>query len=158
MQVLPREVQIVPFAAGCGSQSPCGAIPSQAGLAQAAAWRTRTWHGPCGPARGTNTSTRCAGRRPAGGRQGTTFQVTIGGQYLDGATNAFVSGGGVRASVVEFVKPITQMIARFEEAAENLNGLLPVMLTESGFAQAREIGYSMTLLGSVSFYRAVRRE
>jgi hypothetical protein len=50
------------------------------------------------------------------------------------------------------------MIARFEEATENLNGLLPVMLTESGFAQAKEIGYSMTLLGSVSFYRAVRRE
>ena len=55
------------------------------------------------------------------------------------------------------VKPITQMIARFEEATENLNGLLPVMLTESGFVQAKEIGYSVTLLGSVSFYRAVKR-
>ena len=50
------------------------------------------------------------------------------------------------------------MIARFEEATENLNALLPVMLTESGFAQAKEIGYSVTLLGSVSFYRAVKRE
>ena len=32
---------------------------------------------------------------PAGGRQGTTFQVTIGGQNLDGAAEVFVSGGGV---------------------------------------------------------------
>ena len=44
---------------------------------------------------------------PAGGRQGTTIQVAVGGQYLDGATNAFVSGAGVRAVVAEFVKPLT---------------------------------------------------
>ena len=56
------------------------------------------------------------------------------------------------------VKPVTQMIARLEEAADNLNGLLPGMLTESGFAQAEEIGYMVTWLGSVSFYHAVRRE
>ena len=54
------------------------------------------------------------------------------------------------------IKPITQVIARLEEAADNLNGRLPVMLTESGFAQAEEIGYGLTLLGSMSFYRAVR--
>jgi hypothetical protein len=45
---------------------------------------------------------------PAGGRQGTTFQVTIGGQFLDGNADAFVSGAGVRAAVVEYVKPLTQ--------------------------------------------------
>jgi len=56
------------------------------------------------------------------------------------------------------VKPITQVIARLEEAADNLNGLLPGMLTESGFAQAEEIGYIVTWLGSVSFYHAVRHE
>ncbi len=56
------------------------------------------------------------------------------------------------------VKPVTQMLARLEEATDNLNGLLPVMLAESGFAQAEETGYIVTLLGSVSFYRAVRPE
>jgi hypothetical protein len=45
---------------------------------------------------------------PAGGRQGTSFQITIGGQYLDGATNVFISGNDVRATVIEHVKPITQ--------------------------------------------------
>ncbi len=44
---------------------------------------------------------------PAGGRQGTTIQVAIGGQYLDGVTNAHVSGAGVHAEVAEFVKPLT---------------------------------------------------
>ena len=37
---------------------------------------------------------------PAGGQQGTSFRVIIGGQYLQGATNVLVSGGGVTAKVV----------------------------------------------------------
>jgi hypothetical protein len=45
---------------------------------------------------------------PAGGQQGATFQVTLGGQYLDGVTNAYVSGAGVRAAVVEYNKPMPQ--------------------------------------------------
>ena len=44
---------------------------------------------------------------PAGGKQGTTFQVTIAGRYLDGVNNVVVSGGGVKATVVEHVKPLT---------------------------------------------------
>ena len=44
---------------------------------------------------------------PAGGRQSTTFQVAVGGQFLDGATNVHVSGAGVRASLVSFAKPLT---------------------------------------------------
>jgi len=44
---------------------------------------------------------------PAGGRQGTSFEVTVGGQFLDGVKTASVSGDGVRASVVEYVKPLT---------------------------------------------------
>jgi len=38
---------------------------------------------------------------PAGGRQGTTFQVTVGGQYLKGARGALVSGAGVRATLAD---------------------------------------------------------
>ena len=48
---------------------------------------------------------------PAGGRQGTTFQVTTGGQFLGDVGSAYVSGSGVRATVVEHVKPLTQMQA-----------------------------------------------
>ena len=37
---------------------------------------------------------------PAGGERGTSFRVVVGGQYLLGATNVFVSGQGVSAKVV----------------------------------------------------------
>jgi hypothetical protein len=40
---------------------------------------------------------------PAGGRQGTTVEVMIGGQNLRGATHAYVSGEGVHASVTQFL-------------------------------------------------------
>jgi len=59
---------------------------------------------------------------PAGGRQGATFEVTIGGQYLDGVTNAFVSGVGVQAAVVEHVKPITQQ--QFNQLRDKLKELM----------------------------------
>jgi hypothetical protein len=45
---------------------------------------------------------------PAGGRQGTTVEVKVGGQYLANVTNAYISGSGVQAAVVEFIKPLTQ--------------------------------------------------
>ena len=44
---------------------------------------------------------------PAGGRQGTAFEITVGGQFLDGVKSAIVSGAGVEATVVEHVKPLT---------------------------------------------------
>jgi hypothetical protein len=44
---------------------------------------------------------------PAGGRQGTTFQVELAGRYLDGVNNVVISGGGVQATMIEHVKPLT---------------------------------------------------
>ncbi|MFZ2639732.1 MAG: hypothetical protein WA117_02005, partial [Verrucomicrobiia bacterium] len=44
---------------------------------------------------------------PAGGRQGTTFEVNVAGQFLQGVTNVFVSGSGVvEASFVEYNRPL----------------------------------------------------
>jgi len=43
---------------------------------------------------------------PAGGRQGTTFEVNVAGQFLNGVTNVFVSGKGVEASLVEINRPL----------------------------------------------------
>ncbi|MGE5549823.1 MAG: PPC domain-containing protein [Bacteroidota bacterium] len=40
---------------------------------------------------------------PAGGQQGATFSVTIGGQSLRGVTAAVISGDGVKASVAGYV-------------------------------------------------------
>ena len=43
---------------------------------------------------------------PAGGKAGTTFEVVIGGQFLGGVTNVFVSGGGVTAHIVNYIRPL----------------------------------------------------
>jgi len=45
---------------------------------------------------------------PAGGRQGATVQLTVGGQYLNNATNAYISGAGVQAAFVDYARPLTQ--------------------------------------------------
>jgi hypothetical protein len=43
---------------------------------------------------------------PAGGRRGTVVHATVGGQFLGGAKTAFVSGEGVRVSVVRALRPL----------------------------------------------------
>ena len=58
---------------------------------------------------------------PAGGRQDTTFEVVVGGQFLDGVTNAFVSGSGIRVAVVGFNKPLTpQQANKLRETLQEL--------------------------------------
>jgi len=44
---------------------------------------------------------------PAGGRQGASFEVLVGGQYLSGVTKVYVSGEGAQATVVKHTKPLT---------------------------------------------------
>lgn len=44
---------------------------------------------------------------PAGGRQDTTFEVTVGGQFLTGASDVYLSGSGVKATVLKYLKPLT---------------------------------------------------
>ncbi|HSW01031.1 MAG TPA: hypothetical protein VLI39_12715 [Sedimentisphaerales bacterium] len=58
---------------------------------------------------------------PAGGQAGDTFQVVIGGQYLDAAGRAFFSGHGVQAVTVGHVKPLTQK--EFNELREQAGQL-----------------------------------
>lgn len=45
---------------------------------------------------------------PAGGRVSETFEIVVGGQFLEGVTDAYVSGKGVQAVVMELIKPMTQ--------------------------------------------------
>jgi hypothetical protein len=58
---------------------------------------------------------------PAGGRQGAVFQVAVGGQYLRNATNAYISGPGVQAVVVDYTRPLTQK--EFNDLREKLKEL-----------------------------------
>jgi hypothetical protein len=48
---------------------------------------------------------------PAGGRQGTTVQVKLGGQFLPNVTKVYVSGGGVQATLADYARPMNPMQA-----------------------------------------------
>jgi hypothetical protein len=48
---------------------------------------------------------------PAGGRQGATFQVKVGGQFLNNVTDAHVSGSGIQAAVADYERPMNAMQA-----------------------------------------------
>ena len=58
---------------------------------------------------------------PAGGQRGTTLQIVVGGQFLDGAVIAYFSGAGIQATVVEHTKPLTQR--EFNELRDKLKVL-----------------------------------
>ena len=57
---------------------------------------------------GQQNSPRTAFVYPAGGRLGSVFDVTVGGQFLDGAKQAFFAGDGVKAEIAGFSKPLSQ--------------------------------------------------
>lgn len=46
---------------------------------------------------------------PAGAQAGTTVQITVGGQRLRSALHVYVSGEGVRATVVDYIKPLRNL-------------------------------------------------
>jgi hypothetical protein len=48
---------------------------------------------------------------PAGGRQGTTVQVSLGGQFLQNITDVFVSGSGIDSKVIDYLRPTNPMQA-----------------------------------------------
>ncbi|MBE0541302.1 MAG: PPC domain-containing protein [Verrucomicrobia bacterium] len=58
---------------------------------------------------------------PAGGQQGANFQITLGGQFLDGAASASISGDGVEATVIQFNKPMGQ--GQFNQLRDKLREL-----------------------------------
>lgn len=58
---------------------------------------------------------------PAGGRQGSTCEIAVGGQALTGVTNAWVSGTGVKAEVIGYRRPMTQK--EFQNLRERLQEL-----------------------------------
>ena len=58
---------------------------------------------------------------PAGGQQGTSFRVRIGGRFLDRTSSILVSGRGVRAQVTEYDRPLAgQKLTELRDKAQEL--------------------------------------
>lgn len=63
---------------------------------------------------------------PAGGRQGTTVQVKLGGQNLDGTDTVLVTGAGVKASLISYQRRFgPQETQLLREQLKELRGALP---------------------------------
>jgi hypothetical protein len=65
---------------------------------------------------------------PAGGQVGTEISVEVGGQYLDQTSEIHVSGGGIEATVVKHLRPMTPREAtllrdKLAEARKRLEGM-----------------------------------
>ena len=74
-------------------------------------WHTALWIAAilaAGPVAQAQQSPNAGYVFPAGGRRGTTLEVTVGGQYLNGVSEAYVSGKGVQAKVIKYVKPLSR--------------------------------------------------
>jgi len=58
---------------------------------------------------------------PAGGQQGTTAQIKVGGRFLDGVASAGISGRGVSARIIEHDKPLPpQQITSLRDKLQEL--------------------------------------
>ena len=74
---------------------------------------------------------------PAGGQQGTTIQVTLGGDNLDGVTAAYVSGAGATAKILdntklgfrdqEYLREEMQDLSRLKQKDERTKALITAM-------------------------------
>jgi len=58
---------------------------------------------------------------PAGGKVGSTFQITVGGQFLLTASNAFVTGPGITTTVLDHHRPMQQK--EFNDLRDRLKAL-----------------------------------
>ena len=84
---------------------------------------------------------------PAGGQQGTKFQIRLGGQGLDGANAVLVSGSGVSAKIVEYHRRLNnQELQLLKEQLQALKGtntaaaatMAPQMMAEMAPGAAME--------------------
>jgi hypothetical protein len=82
---------------------------------------------------------------PAGGRQGTTVQVRVGGRFLEGVSGVVFSTRGLRAEVVGYDKPLSQReITELRDKAQELQKTASTPAARKDIADIRErIGDSL---------------
>ena len=87
---------------------------------------------------------------PAGARQGTLLEINVGGQFLDDAQSALLSGSGVRMTLVKVNRPLPQK--RFQELRDYLEE------TRKKIQASKEAGVELRRLGTVERTSSVLKE
>ena len=82
---------------------------------------------------------------PAGGQQGAVVQITAGGQFLKAVSDVYVTGEGVRATVIRYYRPVRNIQREQRLVLEKrLRGLgetrVAEMSGEEGVSMAPEEG------------------
>lgn len=99
---------------------------------------------------------------PAGGKQGTMFEVTVGGQFLEGVSGVRVAGEGVRATIEKYTRPLTTkefnelrdklMEARMKSGEQMMN--LDMLIKRDMLAEiGKEIGIDDETIKALIDYR-----
>jgi hypothetical protein len=88
---------------------------------------------------------------PAGGRQGDSFEVTVGGQFLKGVSQVYFSGKGVKAQVVKHIMPIPKK--KLNDLRQKLN-----MLQKALPASDRRKPYKFKMIAIAPKFNAYAKE
>jgi hypothetical protein len=88
---------------------------------------------------------------PAGGRQGDSFEVTVGGQFLKGVTDVYFSGKGVDAEIVKYIKPLSKK--QINDLRKKFN-----MLQKTLPASARRKPYRLRFVSLAPKFNAYAKE
>ncbi len=78
---------------------------------------------------------------PAGGQQGTVLEMVVGGQYLNGVTDVYVSGEGVDATVIKHIRPFTRK--QINDMAKKLRELRALQKRVQASKKASKAGLLM---------------
>jgi len=78
---------------------------------------------------------------PAGGRQGTEFEVRVGGEFLDGIDRARISGSGIQVKVADLIKLMTQQqVNQLRDQLKALTARMPGAAAAAGRQAAAPAG------------------
>lgn len=71
---------------------------------------------------------------PAGGRRGSSFKVTIGGQFLKGVSGVYISGEGVEGEFVKYSKPLSRkQVNDLRQKFRELQKAMPAAERKKGY-------------------------
>jgi hypothetical protein len=123
-----------------------------------------------GLAQVTRNSPRIGYVFPAGGQIGSTFEVTIGGQYLEGVDKVLVNHPGIEFRVVDYSRPLTQrevndLMQKLQAVREKVQELLRSQPGQARFGTqalfqkvAQEMGVTREQIRALEEYRRIRMD